>query len=182
MRCDVDVRKELYGNVVLVWFFIFRYFVFRKKANVLFNSLVGLPYIQGQIYDKLYSMAALRTTYSECTRYAQQLIIAMEQWHVELQQVQGTYLFVRQLLAPVQIDPSLVNNRQIFDITRDSWDIMYYSTFTSLLRAPTASEAEEAEVSSQCFQVARLALEGHLRCFSKYQTSDFLSDADYANC
>lgn len=58
---------------------------------------------------------------------------------------------------------------------------MYYSTFTSLLRAPTTSEAEEAEVSLQCFQVARLVLEGHLRCFSKYRTSGFLSDADYAN-
>lgn len=126
---------------------------------------IKLADMQGQIYDKLYSTAALRTPFSERAQYVQHLTTAMDQWRTELQ----------------KIDSSQVNNRQIFDITRYSWDIMYYSTFTSLLRAPTTSEAEEAEVSSQCFQVARLALESHLRCFSKYQTSGFLSDADYAN-
>lgn len=58
---------------------------------------------------------------------------------------------------------------------------MYYSTFTSLLRAPTTSGMEGTEISSQCFQVARLSLQSHLRCFNNYQTSGFLSDANYAN-
>lgn len=43
---------------------------------------------------------------------------------------------------------------------------MYYSTFTSLLRAPITSDMEEAVVSSQCFGVAYLALESHLRLCS----------------
>lgn len=81
----------------------------------------------------------------------------------------------------LQIDSSQVNNRQIFGISRDSWDIMYYSTFTSLSRAPTTSGMEGTEISSQCFQVARLSLQSHLRCFGNYQTSGFLSDANYAN-
>ena len=144
---------------------------------------IKLAKTQSQIYDRLYSITALKTAGCERKQYVNQIATTMQEWEVELRQVMIPPLppFDGLPMTPLQIDSSQVNNRQVFDISRDSWDIMYYSTFTSLLRAPTTSGMEGTEISSQCFQVARLSLQSHLRCFGNYQTSDFLSDANYAN-
>lgn len=48
---------------------------------------IKLADIQGQIYDKLYSTAALRTAYSERAQHVDQLTTAMHQWRAELRQV-----------------------------------------------------------------------------------------------
>ncbi|OGM48383.1 hypothetical protein ABOM_003361 [Aspergillus bombycis] len=126
---------------------------------------IRLAKIQGEIYDKLYSAEASKSSYSERMRRVHGLTADIQQWYTEFK----------------EIDASKVNNHHIFKITRDSWDILYYSTFTSLLRAPITSGVASAELSSQCFRVARLSLQSHLRCFGSFQTSGFHSDADYAN-
>ncbi|KAF5865898.1 hypothetical protein ETB97_001966 [Aspergillus alliaceus] len=126
---------------------------------------IRLAKIQGEIYDSLYSAKASQASHPERMKRVHQLAADIQQWYVEFK----------------EIDASKVNNHRIYKFTRDSWDIMYYSTFTSLLRAPITSGAACAEISSQCFQVARLSLQSHLRCFGSFRSSDCHSDADYAN-
>jgi len=58
------------------------------------------------------------------------------------------------------------------------WDIMYYSTLTTLLRAP-AMPGVGTDMTSQCFQAARLALKSHLRAFSGYGGEKMFTKADY---
>ncbi|KAK6820050.1 hypothetical protein RU639_007048 [Aspergillus parasiticus] len=126
---------------------------------------IRLAKLQGEIYDKLYSAEASKSSHPERMRRVHALALDIQQWYAEFK----------------EIDASKVNNHHIFKISRDSWDILYYSTFTSLLRAPITSGAACAEISSQCFRVARLSLQSHLRCFGNFQTSGFHTKADYAN-
>ncbi|KAE8140310.1 fungal-specific transcription factor domain-containing protein [Aspergillus pseudotamarii] len=126
---------------------------------------IRLAKIQGEIYDQLYSAEGSKNPHPERMQRVHRLAINIQQWYTEFK----------------EIDASKVNNHHIFKITRDSWDILYYSTFTSLLRAPITSGAACAELSSQCFRVARLSLQSHLRCFGNFQNSSFHSKADYAN-
>lgn len=145
---------------------------------------IKLAQIQSQIYDRLYSTAASKAAGCERRQSVHQIATTTQEWEVELRQVTILPLppaFYGLSITPLQINSSQVNNRQVFDISRDSWDIVYYSTFTSHLRAPTTPGMEGAEINSQCFQIARLSLQIHLRCFGNYQTSGFLSDANYAN-
>lgn len=51
---------------------------------------------------------------------------------------------------------------------------------TSLLRVP-ATPGEGMNMSSQCFQAARMALHNHLRCFSGYGGSNWVSQSEYVN-
>lgn len=126
---------------------------------------IRLAKLQGEIYDKLYSAEASQSSHPERMRRVHGLALDIQQWYAEFK----------------EIDASKVNNHHIFKISRDSWDILYYSTFTSLLRAPITSGAACGELSSQCFRVARLSLQSHLRCFGNFQTSGFHTKADYAN-
>ncbi|KAE8402964.1 hypothetical protein BDV37DRAFT_272511 [Aspergillus pseudonomiae] len=126
---------------------------------------IRLAKIQGEIYDKLYSAEGSKSSYSERTRRIHGIHFDIHHWYTAFK----------------EIDASNVNNQHIFKITRDSWDMLYYSTYTSLLRAPITSGEVDAELNTHCFRVARLSLQSHLRCFGKFQTSGFHSNADYAN-
>ncbi|KAE8153041.1 hypothetical protein BDV25DRAFT_127522 [Aspergillus avenaceus] len=127
-----------------------------------FVMAIKLASIQGQIYDSLYSSDALRVNHMERTVRIEKLCTDMQQWGVEFKQINARH----------------VNSQKIFEISRDSWDITFYSTFTSLLRASTIGGGE---ISAQCFNVARLSLQSHIRCFGNYQSTEFLTDSDYAN-
>ncbi|KAM5358346.1 hypothetical protein ACJZ2D_015362 [Fusarium nematophilum] len=129
-----------------------------------FHLAIRLAKVQGQIYNGLYSAGALRTTPTERKQCTESLALEMNKWRADLD----------------ALDASRVNYPDIFNLSRYHWDIMYYSTLTSLLRAP-ATPGMGAEISSQCFQAARLGLHSHLRCFSGYQASGVLSDADFDN-
>ena len=91
---------------------------------------IKLAKIQSEIYDRLYSITALKTAGCERKQYVNQIATTMQEWEVELRQVMIPPLppFDGLPMTPLQIDSSQVNNRQVFDISRDSWDIMYYST------------------------------------------------------
>ncbi|KAH8680093.1 hypothetical protein BGZ60DRAFT_401267 [Tricladium varicosporioides] len=125
---------------------------------------IKLAKLQGRIYDRLYSAAVLKITTSERMECINELETALQQWHAELE----------------QIDSSQVSHYQIFKLSRDGCEIIYYSTLTSLLRASSAFRTG-AEISWRCFQAARLSLQSHLRCFSSYQRSGIQKDTDYAN-
>ncbi|KAH7120555.1 hypothetical protein EDB81DRAFT_814401 [Dactylonectria macrodidyma] len=119
---------------------------------------------QGRIYQTQYSAAALKTPVTTRDLHINELHMSLQKWRADLD----------------QIDASRVKHPHIFALSRHHWDIMYYSTLTSLLRASTTSGIG-AEISFPCFDTARLSLQSHLRCFSGYQTTEMLSDTDFAN-
>lgn len=87
------------------------------------------------------------------------------------------------MLTAKQIDGTGINHAQVYELSRRSWDIMYYSTLTLVLRASSLSRSA-TELNSQCFQAARSALDSHLTCFQKYERAEspgILTESDYAN-
>ncbi|KAI1742080.1 hypothetical protein F4680DRAFT_412808 [Xylaria scruposa] len=136
----------------------------RRPWDEWFRLAIRLAKVQGQIYDRLYSVAGMQSQAAKRRDCIESLKMTLYQWRSDLEQINST------------------NARypQIFSLSRSHWDIMYYSTLTCLLRA-SATLTSGGEISSECFQAARHSLEAHLRCFSKYNSSDLLSDADFAN-
>ncbi|KFG84880.1 hypothetical protein MANI_029784 [Metarhizium anisopliae] len=129
-----------------------------------FIVAIKLARIQGQIYNNLYSTVAIKSSSPDREQHINTLQANMHEVHAEFQ----------------QIDPSLVNHRQIFVLSRKHWDVMYYSTLTSLLRGSLMT-GSVVRISTQCFHAARLCLQSHMQCFSGYLDSGFLEDKDYAN-
>ena len=82
------------------------------------------------------------------------------------------------MLILSQLDGSQVRFKKILKLSLVHWDINYYSTLTTLLRAP-AMPGVGTDMSSQCFQAARLALKSHLRAFSGYGGEKMFTKADY---
>jgi hypothetical protein len=76
-----------------------------------------------------------------------------------------------------------MRDHQVFELSKKHWDVMYYSTLTLILiKAPTTDE--ESEINLKCLAAARAGLNGHLACFSSYQTDDspgLVSESDYAS-
>ena len=60
------------------------------------------------------------------------------------------------------------------------WDLSFYSTLTTLLRASFTAKMG-GDIDIRCLEAARLSLNSHLRCFADYQQSTRFSVADYAN-
>lgn len=83
-------------------------------------------------------------------------------------------------LTVFQIDSTGVNNQQVFTLSRGNWDIMYYSTLTSIFRA-ASPQGTGSEINADCFRAARLGLKSHLSCFPQYQEAKLLSESDYVN-
>ncbi|KAL1872322.1 hypothetical protein VTK73DRAFT_1553 [Phialemonium thermophilum] len=125
---------------------------------------IKLAQLQGQIYDNLYSVSALRSALDDRKQSVGGLVPAMRQLRIELENIDGKH----------------AANPQIFELSRKHWDVMYYSTLTSLLRA-SSIPGPGAEINSQCFEAARLSLQSHIQCFSGYHSTGFLTDADYSN-
>ncbi|KAJ5806376.1 fungal-specific transcription factor domain-containing protein [Penicillium pulvis] len=126
--------------------------------------IIKLARFQGQIYNKLYSASALKATASERVMLIQELELEMQECHRQ------RYM----------IDTSKVSQPGLFDIGQRTWDVLYYSALTSLLRA-SSSLSKGGEIGSKCFEAARSSLRSHLRCFPEYNNSEVFSVADYAN-
>lgn len=146
----------------------------------LFNLAIKLGRIQGLIFDKLYSVAGLKAPAMERRQQIDALIIDMHQWRNSLDQVSNHTSFHYFLFSAnaCQIDGSGVYFTKIYELSLTHWDIMYYATLTTLLRAP-AMPGVGTDMTSQCFQAARLALQSHLRAFSGYGGQKMFSKADY---
>ena len=146
---------------------------------------IKLASLQGRIYGDLYSAGAASKSSFERAETISRISSSMEQWRVELEsvseiQLQNSEYCTYGGLTSFQIDDTGVNNQQVFALTRGNWDIMYYSTLTSLFRA-SSPPGTSTEISSSCFQSARLSLQSHLRCFPQYQEAKLLSESDYVN-
>ncbi|KAF5685813.1 transcriptional regulatory [Fusarium circinatum] len=133
-----------------------------KPWTELFRLAVRLAKIQGLIFDKLYSVAGLQSPAVDRRQWIDALVTDMHQWRYELDHMDG----------------STVRFAEILKLSKTHWDIMYYSTLTILLRAP-AMPGVGTDMTSQCFQVARLSLKSHLLAFSGYGGDKMLSKADY---
>ncbi|KAI7761156.1 hypothetical protein LZL87_001971 [Fusarium oxysporum] len=133
-----------------------------KPWTELFRLAVRLAKIQGLIFDKLYSVAGLQSPAIDRRQWIDALVADMHQWRYELDHMDG----------------STVRFVEILKLSMTHWDIMYYSTLTILLRAP-AMPGVGTDMTSQCFQAARLSLQSHLRAFSGYGGDKMLSKADY---
>ncbi|KAK1148863.1 hypothetical protein N8T08_008748 [Aspergillus melleus] len=125
---------------------------------------IKMARLQGQIYSRLYSTAALAGDPADRAQHIRELATELHQWLSELKEIDG----------------SQVNHPQIYQLSRKNWDILYYSSLTSTLRASSAS-GSESEINSDCFKAARLALHGHLDCMPAYDETGYLSSVEYAN-
>ncbi|KAF5583187.1 transcriptional regulatory [Fusarium pseudoanthophilum] len=133
-----------------------------KPWTELFILAVRLAKIQGLIFDKLYSVSGLQSPAVDRRQWIDALVTDMHQWRYELDHMDG----------------STVRFAEILKLSKTHWDIMYYSTLTILLRAP-AMPGVGTDMTSQCFQAARLSLQSHLLAFSGYGGDKMLSKADY---
>ncbi|KAJ5096908.1 hypothetical protein N7456_007629 [Penicillium angulare] len=129
-----------------------------------FCYMIRLSSVQDQIYNKLYSASALKAEPSERAKRIQELELEMEKCRKQR----------------FEIDPSTIDNPSLFDICQRTWDILYYSAMTSLLRASSSLD-KGAEIGPRCFEAARLSLRSHLKCFPDYRDSDIFTISDYAN-
>ncbi|KAI3002254.1 hypothetical protein CBS147346_6088 [Aspergillus niger] len=136
----------------------------RRAWDESFIMGIRLAEFQDRIFTSLYNAATSIKDPSERARLISDLAPAMEQWHLELK----------------QIDPQGVNNILVFKLSRTNWDISFYSTLTLLLHA-SPKTGEESQISSHCFNAARNSLLAHLDSFPQYQSSKLLSDGEYFN-
>uniref|UniRef100_A0A098DFN8 Xylanolytic transcriptional activator regulatory domain-containing protein n=2 Tax=Gibberella zeae (strain ATCC MYA-4620 / CBS 123657 / FGSC 9075 / NRRL 31084 / PH-1) TaxID=229533 RepID=A0A098DFN8_GIBZE len=136
--------------------------VAEKPWIELFHLVIRLAKIQGLIFDKLYSVAALQAPAIERRQWIDTLVADAHQWRYDLDRLDG----------------SQVRFIKLLELSMVHWDIMYYTTLTTLLRAP-AMPGVSTDMTSQCFQTARLALESHLRAFSGYDGVKLFTKADY---
>ncbi|KAJ4252800.1 hypothetical protein NW762_010706 [Fusarium torreyae] len=129
-----------------------------------FLLAIRLGRIQGQIYDQLYSASALQATSTERKLRSDSLIPLMYSWKNNLE----------------SLNTAQAKYSALIEASRTHWDIMYYSTLTILLRAPTVPGIS-GEISSECFQAARLSLKCHLRCYPAFKTAVDISVVDYVS-
>ncbi|CAG7998278.1 unnamed protein product [Penicillium olsonii] len=128
-----------------------------------FCSMIELAGIQGDTYNKLYSPSAMKHSSSERLKDIKRLKLAIEECK----------------RGRDKIDYSKADQPQIHELSLKTWDILYYSVLTSILRAYTSTE--DGEIGHECFTAARMCLLSHLECFPGYADSGLVTVADYAN-
>ncbi|KAI9035782.1 fungal specific transcription factor domain-containing protein [Aspergillus affinis] len=117
------------------------------------------------IYGRLYSTVALAADPAVRAQHIRELATELHRWFFELKRIDG----------------SQVNYPQIYQLSRKNWDILYYSSLTSTLRASSTS-GSGSDINSDCLKAARLALYGYLDCMPAYDVPGYLSSVEYANC
>ncbi|KAK7707429.1 hypothetical protein SLS57_009299 [Botryosphaeria dothidea] len=118
--------------------------------------------VQGETYDRLYSIAAARAPAEQRLRTVEELAQKMVNMRNEL----------------VSIDPKGAWYGEHLDSMVQAADFIAYSVLTTIYRAQT-STGSGTEISSKCFEVGRLALQAHLKCFESFTNSSMLAQIDY---
>ncbi|KAL4901848.1 hypothetical protein BDW74DRAFT_181287 [Aspergillus multicolor] len=128
---------------------------------------IRLAALQERIFTGLYSTATAVGETDKRAALVREVAGDMERWYLALR----------------QIDPTGINNPQVFAMSRGNWDISFYSTLTLLYHSSSAQTAPGTgyKISTECFSAARNSLLAHLTCFPQYQTSGLLSDGEYVN-
>lgn len=146
-------------------------------------AFLSLGRLQGQIYDRVYSAAALKLAPEVRAHSINELAQELHQWHQRLYQVCSTKPDLTiWLLTTAKVDFSHVQLKDpaLLQMSQRTWDVTYYSVLTSLLRGSSTSPTTP-EITSQCFKAARSALETHLGFFPMCLESEYVSVRDYAN-
>lgn len=150
-----------------------------------FIFIVKLSEIQAEIYNQLYSAQGLRKGQAERIRCINDLELALRECNRGRKEVSRNSFpcanFIFAYHSPRrQITPDHVENKELFYMCDRIWDLSFYSTLTTMLRASFTARIG-GEIETRCLEAARLSLNSHLRCFSDYQQSSRFSVADYAN-
>ncbi|KAM0209936.1 hypothetical protein ACHAQD_010956 [Fusarium lateritium] len=138
-----------------------------KAWDELFILGIRFAKIQGEVYDHLYSATARHSSRVQQEQAVNQLSDKMRSWYIDLG----------------KIDSSQMKCHDVFQLSKKSWDVMYYSTLTLILVKETTT-GDESGISLECVEAARAGLQSHLACFSSYQTTDspgLVSESDYAS-
>ncbi|EKG15372.1 Transcription factor fungi [Macrophomina phaseolina MS6] len=125
-------------------------------ASIRFGS------VQGEAYDRLYSIAASRAPAEQRLQAGEELAQKMIDLRNELVAVDASRAWYGEHLS------SMVH----------AADFIAYAVMTTIYRAQT-STGSGTEISSKCFEVARLALEAHLKCFESFTKSTLMQQIDY---
>ncbi|KAJ5343677.1 uncharacterized protein N7506_003501 [Penicillium brevicompactum] len=128
-----------------------------------FYWMIKLAEVQGNTYNKLYSPAAIKHSSQERLNDINNLKAAIEECRHGRDNIEFTK----------------ANQQMIFEISSKTWELLYYSVLTSILRASTSTD--DSEIGPECFRAARKCLLSHLECFPSYNESGLFSVADYAN-
>ncbi|PYI13121.1 hypothetical protein BO99DRAFT_453747 [Aspergillus violaceofuscus CBS 115571] len=126
-----------------------------------FGWMIKFARIEGRIYDELYSAVACTIPSPERSQRMHALKAAMEECRRGRDEVG-------------------FSEPDIYGLSSKTWDVLYYSTLTTLLRA-TCTPISGAEINPECYAAARRGLESHLQCFPGYANSEIYTVADYAN-
>lgn len=159
----------------------------QRPWDNLFSLAIRQAKMQGQIYDHLYSAAALLSPPAERKQWINTLSADAYRWRRDFEQVciasdeSIAPCFQPEHLTSLQWDASkVVHFDSVVELSKIHWDITYYSTLTALLRAPEMPGVA-TDMSAECFQAARLSLQSHLRCFSGYGGTHWASRSEYIN-
>ncbi|PYH97030.1 hypothetical protein BO71DRAFT_417308 [Aspergillus ellipticus CBS 707.79] len=131
-----------------------------------FYWTIKLAKVEGRIYNDLYSATAVKNPPSKRLECMLDLKLALEECR----------------RGRDEIDCSKVNEPRIYGLAMKSWDLMHYSTLTTILRpASMMHDVNRIEIASECYTAARLSLQSHMECFPSYESSGVYTIADYAN-
>ncbi|OJD36814.1 c6 transcription factor [Diplodia corticola] len=126
------------------------------------HASIRFAKVQGQVYDRLYSMGASKAS-------SEQRLLAVEELTQRMVELRNEL---------VAVDASGAEYGEHLDSMVHAADFIAYTVLTTIYRAQT-STGTGTEISSKCFETARLGLQAHLKCFESFQSSSMLEQIDY---
>lgn len=148
-----------------------------------FVAFIQLAKLQGQIYGQLYSAEASKYQLAKKIQHVDHFSALLDRWKHDLNNVERSIpTSPRMLLTDnsAQIPQSTADHLEVFKLSKEHWNLVYLSTKTLLLRAPSTGSIK-AEISTPCFQVARQSLESSLEFLTKYQEYGVVAENEHAN-
>ncbi|OAX81844.1 hypothetical protein ACJ72_03809 [Emergomyces africanus] len=129
--------------------------------DLMAHVIIKFSSIQGRVYDKLYSVAASRSSQEEKMQ-------VMEQLSTELIGVRNELL---------TIDVSGGYYAESLQGMAACAEFITYSVLTVIYRAQMSPNA--MAISSKCLEAAKLGLQSHLKCFSYFRERNSYKQAEY---
>ncbi|KAH7010958.1 fungal-specific transcription factor domain-containing protein [Macrophomina phaseolina] len=126
------------------------------------NVSIRYSTCQGEVYDRLYSVTASKASPEQRLQAVEELAQKMVDMRNEL----------------VAVDTTGAWYAEHLDSMVHAADFTAYSVLTTIYRAQTSTRTG-TEISSKCFEVARLGLQSHLRCFEAFTKSTKSQQLDY---
>lgn len=134
-------------------------------------AMVEFSRVQGLIYEKLYSLRALRMSGDDRSAAVHDLSCQLQIWHQEWTQVniRAAPIVPLALTTLEQIDGNSAYLPTFFFLIYGAFDVVYYSVMTTLNRAATAS-GPSIEITSACYEAAKESLQAHLHFFPAFRS------------